>query len=91
VTAGACEKAVKAHVRALQHESTLDTGGEALAALALNLAQRLDVGEPLMMTASWARELRMTLAALGPREAPNDGDDDSWLTDLSTEVRHTEE
>lgn len=88
---GACEKAVKAHVTALRRESTLDTGGEALAALAVNLAKKLDVGEPLMMTASWARELRMTLAALGPREAAGDGDDDSWLADLSAEVRNTEE
>lgn len=88
---GACEGAVTAHVEALQRESQLDTHGEALAALAVNLAQKLDGGEPMMMTASWARELRMTLVALGPREAADDGDDDSWVADLPAAVRNPPE
>jgi hypothetical protein len=89
--AGACAKAVTSHVEALRREQQLDTQGEALAALAVNLAKKLDVGEPMMMTASWARELRMTLAALSPREAADDGDDDSWLAGLPAAVRDTEE
>lgn len=63
----------------------MDTSSEALAALALNLAALLDRGDPVMMTASWARELRATMQALTPRGS-GDGDDDSWLTDLPAPV-----
>lgn len=80
--------AVQDHVDALRSKGALDSQREALAALALNLAGLLDVGEPPTMTASWARELRATLVLLEAGE--DDSDPDSWLDDIGggAEVQH---
>lgn len=87
--------AVQDHVDELRQDGHLDSQGEALAVLALNLAGLLDAGEPPTMTAAWARELRATLAALRPEGGSGDGDPDAWLDSLTAgsaaEVRHTEE
>lgn len=88
---GATESAVDEHIAALRREHSLDTGGEAHAALALRLARLIDEGEPVMMTASWARELRATLVVLTKQEAPGDGDDDSWVAGLSASLRDPED
>lgn len=78
-------KAVAAFVDSLRREQSIDTHGEALAALALTLAAKLDAGEPVMMTASWARELRQTLAALTVKVG-DDSDDDDWASSLPAPV-----
>lgn len=83
--------AVQDHIDALRDKDLLGTQGEALAALALNLAAQLDVGEPATMTASWARELRVTLQLLQPEEGADDSDPDAWLDHLDggpTPVQH---
>jgi hypothetical protein len=77
-------------VDSLRREQQLDTHGEALAALALTIAAKLDEGEPVMMTSAWARELRQTLALLMPARGVDD-DDDDWTSALSAEVRDTPE
>ncbi len=88
---GSNRRAVDTHITALRREQQLDTHGEALAALARKLADLLDVGEPVMMTASWARELRQTLDALTPGGDSGDGDDDdSWVAGLPSPLRHAE-
>lgn len=95
--AGAVQAAVEAHVEALRRDQAVDTGMEAMAAIALNLAAKLDAGpeegakgDP---TSGWARELRATLIELG-RGGEDDGDDDSWLGRLpgpgASEVRDAE-
>lgn len=88
---GSARDAVDAHVQALRQEQQLDTQGEALAAVAIRLADLLDAGEPVIMTGTWARELRSTLVALAPKGAAGDGDDDSWLVGLSASLRHAAE
>lgn len=88
---GPVETAVQGHISSLRDAGLMDTAGEALAALALNLAARLDAPLPEGMkgdpTASWSRELRATLLALAPKEAPG-GDDDSWVAGLPAPVQH---
>ena len=74
--------AVEDHVNALRERGALDSRGEALAVLALNLAGHLDEGKPPTMTASWAKELRATLDQLGTEGGDDDGDPDSWVDEL---------
>lgn len=85
---GETRQAVDQHIQALRQEQQLDTQGEALAQVAIKLADLLDAGEPVLMTGTWARELRSTLVALAPKGGAGDGDDDSWLADLSATLRH---
>ena len=87
---GASE-AVTAHIEALRRERQLDTQGEALAAIAMRLAELLDVGQPVVMTASWTKELRQTILAMAPKGTPDGDDADSWLDGLSAEVRNPPE
>lgn len=97
------QTAVRHHIDALRRGQPVDTYGEALATLALDLAEHIDRGVPVHMTGTWHRELRQTLEALGPSlvvPGPEDadGDDDAepedpdaWLDGLSTPVRDAEE
>ncbi len=79
--------AVQACVDSLRHEVALDAYDEALARLALTLADYLDEGAG-MATAAVSKELRATLAALTAKEVI-DNDDDIFSSDVPATIRHS--
>lgn len=79
--------AVEACTEQLRRDQPLDAHDEALARLAVTLAEYLDDGAG-MATAAVSKELRATLAALTAKEV-DDSDDEIFGADLPAPVRDT--
>lgn len=74
-TPGRVGKRVADLIAELRENEELDTAGEALAAIAENLAANLDAGAG-MATAAVAKELRATVEVMAPRKPVHDELDD---------------